>query len=71
VLRACLDYLRPGDVLVVAELSRLGRSLDELLALVGGLRKGGVGFRSLHEAHGRPAPSNSTPSPASGSPTTR
>jgi DNA invertase Pin-like site-specific DNA recombinase len=49
-LWACLDYLRPGDVLVVVELSRLGRSLDDLLALVGGLRKRGIGFRSLHEA---------------------
>jgi hypothetical protein len=37
-------------VLVVAELSRLGRSLDDLLALVGGLRERGIGIRSLHEA---------------------
>ena len=49
-LWACLDYLRPGDVLVVADLSRLGRSLDDLLSLVGGLRRRGIGFRSLHEA---------------------
>lgn len=49
-LWACLDYLRPGDVLVVASLDRLGRSLADLLAIVCGLRKRGVGFRSLHEA---------------------
>lgn len=49
-LWACLDYLRAGDVLVVAALDRLGRSLDDLLAIVGGLRKRGIGFRSLHEA---------------------
>ncbi|PXY16472.1 DNA invertase (plasmid) [Prauserella coralliicola] len=49
-LWACLDYLRPGDVLVVAALDRFGRSLEDLLALVGGLRKRGIGFRSLHES---------------------
>lgn len=49
-LWACPDHLRPGDVLVVASLDWLGRSLDDLLALVGGLRKRGIGFRSLHEA---------------------
>lgn len=49
-LLACLDYLRPGDVLVVASLDRLGRSLDDLLAIVGGLRRRGIGFRSLHES---------------------
>jgi DNA invertase Pin-like site-specific DNA recombinase len=45
----CLDYLRPGDVLAVVDLARLGRSLHDLLALVAGLRKRGIGFRSLHE----------------------
>jgi DNA invertase Pin-like site-specific DNA recombinase len=48
-LWACLDYLREGDTLVVHDLSRLGRSLADLLSLVGGLRKRGIGFRSLHE----------------------
>ncbi|GAA4622378.1 recombinase family protein [Actinoallomurus vinaceus] len=45
-----LDYLRPGDTLVVPSLDRLGRSLQDLIAIVGGLRKRGIGFRSLHEA---------------------
>lgn len=48
-LQACLDYLREGDTLVVLELSRLGRSLADLLALVSGLRQRGIGFTSLHE----------------------
>lgn len=46
----CLDYLRPGDTLVVPSLDRLGRSLQDLIAIVAGLRKRGIGFRSLHEA---------------------
>ncbi|MGP4018865.1 recombinase family protein [Saccharopolyspora sp. 5N708] len=48
-LWACLDYLREGDTLVVLELSRLGRSLADLLSLVSGLRRRRVGFTSLHE----------------------
>lgn len=49
-LWSCLDFLRVGDVLVVPSLDRLGRSLDDLLAIVSGLRKRGIGFRSLHES---------------------
>ncbi|WP_226933258.1 recombinase family protein [Parafrankia sp. CH37] len=49
-LTACLDYLRPGDVLVVPSLDRLSRSLQDLITLVTELRRRGVGFRSLHEA---------------------
>jgi DNA invertase Pin-like site-specific DNA recombinase len=45
-----LDYLRPGDTLVVASLDRLGRSLADLISIVTGLRRRGVGFASLHEA---------------------
>lgn len=45
-----LDYLREGDTLVVPSLDRLGRSLQDLIAIVSGLRKRGVGFTSLHEA---------------------
>jgi DNA invertase Pin-like site-specific DNA recombinase len=44
-----LDYLRPGDTLVVPSLDRLGRSLADLIAIVAGLRKRGIGFHSLHE----------------------
>lgn len=49
-LRKCLDYLRAGDTLVVPSLDRLGRSLQDLITIVAGLRKRGIGFRSLHEA---------------------
>jgi DNA invertase Pin-like site-specific DNA recombinase len=49
-LKACLEYLRPGDTLVVTSLDRLARSLQELITLVADLRRRGVGFRSLHEA---------------------
>jgi DNA invertase Pin-like site-specific DNA recombinase len=49
-LMACLDYLRPGDTLVVSRLDRLARSLADLIEMVGTLRRRGVGFRSLHEA---------------------
>jgi DNA invertase Pin-like site-specific DNA recombinase len=49
-LAACLDYLRPGDTLVVPGLDRLSRSLQDLITVVADLRRRGVGFRSLHEA---------------------
>lgn len=49
-LAACLDYLRPGDTLVVPSLDRLSRSLADLIDIVGTLRRQGVGFKSLHEA---------------------
>ncbi|MFC4048399.1 recombinase family protein [Actinomadura syzygii] len=49
-LAKALEYARPGDTLVVPSLDRLGRSLQDLIAIVAGLRKRGIGFRSLHEA---------------------
>lgn len=48
-LRACLEYLHPGDTLIVWKLDRLGRSLSHLLEIIAGLREQGVGFRSLTE----------------------
>ena len=45
-----LDHLRPGDVVVVWRLDRLGRSLKNLIALVENLAERGVGFRSLTES---------------------
>jgi hypothetical protein len=38
-----LDYLRPGDILVVPSLDRFGRSIQDLIAIVSGLRKRGIG----------------------------
>ena len=49
-LQRALEYCRQGDVLVVWKLDRLGRSLKELLELMGELHKRGVGFRSLRES---------------------
>ena len=49
-LTACLDYLRPGDTLVVLSLDRLSRSLADLITMVADLRRRGIGFKSLHEA---------------------
>lgn len=48
-LARCLEFLKPGDVLVVWKLDRLGRSLPHLLDIVTGLRDRRVGFRSLTE----------------------
>lgn len=43
------EYIRPGDVLTVVSLDRLGRSLEDLIGIVGRLKRQGVGFNSLHE----------------------
>lgn len=48
-LAACLDFLRPGDVLVVWRLDRLGRSLADLVATVQDLAAREIGFASLEE----------------------
>ena len=48
-LIAALDHLRPGDTLVVWRLDRLGRSLHDLVKIVGDLEARGVGFESLTE----------------------
>lgn len=49
-LEAALDYCREGDRLVVWRLDRLGRSIKELIQLVGDLEERGVEFRSLRES---------------------
>ncbi len=49
VLVNCLQALRPGDVLVVWRLDRLGRSLPDLVRIVADLEAGGVGLESLTE----------------------
>ena len=48
-LAAALGYMREGDVLVVARLDRLARSLRQLLATVDDLSARQIGLRSLHE----------------------
>jgi Resolvase, N terminal domain len=67
-LAACLDYLRPGDTLVVPSLDRLSRSLADLIGIVTTLRRQGIGFKSLHEALDTTTPGagwSSTSSPRS------
>ena len=49
-LERVLDLLREGDTLVVWRLDRLGRSLKELITLLGELKDQGIGFRSLQES---------------------
>lgn len=49
-LKACLADLRPGDVLVVWKLDRLGRSLSHLIQIVDQLKSREIAFRSLTEA---------------------
>ena len=48
-LAACLKALREGDALVVWRLDRLGRSLPDLVRIVGELEQRGVSFESLTE----------------------
>lgn len=49
-LAAALDYARPGDVLTVWRLDRLGRSLRDLIEQIRGLEDRGIGFRSITES---------------------
>ena len=46
-LDACFKQLRPGDVLLVWRLDRLGRSVRHLVTLIDQLKELGVGFRSV------------------------
>ncbi len=48
-LEKALDQLRTGDTLVVWRLDRLGRSLQELITLVDGIRAKGADFKSVTE----------------------
>lgn len=48
-LKAALEYLRAGDVLVVWKLDRLARSLRQLIETVEDLQERGIGFVSITE----------------------
>ena len=48
-LAKALEFVCPGDVLVVWKLDRLGRSLSHLLSIVTALKDKKVAFRSLTE----------------------
>ena len=49
-LRAAMDFLRPGDTLVVWKLDRLARSLIQLIETIDELNTKECGLRSLTEA---------------------
>ena len=44
-----MNVLQPGDGLVVSELSRLGRSLGQIVAILDALAKTGVAFVAMKE----------------------
>ena len=46
-LEQCLSQLKPGDILVVWRLDRLGRSVRDLTNIVEGFGERGVGLKSL------------------------
>jgi DNA invertase Pin-like site-specific DNA recombinase len=49
-LKAALEYVRESDTLLVWRLDRLGRSLKDLIEIIAGMEKRGIGFRSLQES---------------------
>ena len=46
-LQAALDYMRPGDVLVVVAIDRLARSIVDFVLLLERFKSEGIEFRSL------------------------
>ncbi len=48
-LNKMLEQVRPGDIIVIWKLDRLGRSLKHLVELVGMLIERDVGLKSLHD----------------------
>ena len=48
-LNKMLEQVRPGDIIVIWKLDRLGRSLKHLVELVGELIEKQVGLKSLHD----------------------
>lgn len=55
-LRAAMRALRRGDVLVVWKLDRLGRSLQDLIAILSTLERRGIGFCSISDANDTTTP---------------
>ena len=48
-LEQALEFVRPGDMLVVWRLDRLGRNLEDLISIVNQLNDREVAFKSLQE----------------------
>ena len=49
-LAEAIAFMRPGDTLVIWKLSRLGRSLKQLIEAVQNLQDKGIELKSLHES---------------------
>lgn len=47
---ACREYLRPGDMLVITRLDRLGRSVKNLLDITEWLSEQGIGLRATEQS---------------------
>ncbi len=56
-LDKALEILREGDTLVVWKLDRLGRSVKNLITLVGDLNSKGIHFKSLTDSIDTSTPS--------------
>jgi hypothetical protein len=54
-LKAALEYVREGETLLVWRLDRLGRSLKDLIEIIGSLEKRGVGLKSFRSPSTPPA----------------
>ena len=67
-LAKTLEMLREGDTLVVWKLDWLGRSVKQLVDLVGDLHKHGVQFRSLTDSIDTGTPSGQVLLPRHGEP---
>lgn len=48
-LKKALEFIMPGDCLVVWKLDRLGRSLSHLITIIDALKEKGIAFKSLTE----------------------
>jgi DNA invertase Pin-like site-specific DNA recombinase len=48
-LETLLEFIRPGDTLMVTKLDRLSRSTADMLEIIESLGRRGVGFKSLAE----------------------
>ena len=49
-LKACLDYLREGDTLVVTKVDRLARSASDFNGIIKMVAEKGVAFQALDDA---------------------
>lgn len=48
-LESAIEFYRSGDTLVVWRLDRLGRNMEDLIAIVNQLNENGISFHSLQE----------------------